>query len=174
MSYPIAAWILFALALFVAGIVVGVLAPQAKQPLPPTGNRTTEAPGPRFSCVGSCFTGDCDCRRFDGMREGYPALPVHDGCTCILEAPGSYFAQAERAAVWANGCLHIDADAKPFIIVREGELVPATAEEYASRLQELEPGSAEREAMKSINFAAMYGTRGVGGPPIVTPRKEGS
>lgn len=39
----------------------------------------------RFFVAGPCWTGDCNCRNFDGLDER-PDLrpPLHDDCTCYL------------------------------------------------------------------------------------------
>ncbi len=91
---------LFALVVFGAGILVGVFVASLRTQQPPllAETRTPAPSGPRFSCIGPCWTNaECDCPRYDGLRDGTRVPPLHDGCTCILEGPGSYFAQAERA-----------------------------------------------------------------------------
>lgn len=46
-------------------------------------------PGPtmRFVCSGPCWTGDCECRKLDGLLDPRSELrpPVHEDCACVLE-----------------------------------------------------------------------------------------
>ncbi len=41
----------------------------------------------RFTCIGACWQLDCDCRTYDGARNG-PVPPLHDGCCCLISGDG--------------------------------------------------------------------------------------